>query len=206
MASGSQMLGVLWSLQGRGTKRRSWSASFPQLRPWEQRWMSWQAWGGFLGRGLLDWTEVHRLCVMCSSTPSHMALTLGTAECNSGCRGNFSVGTSPFTKKRYCHIAQRLRHIGGGFRRAKRGRGTCKLPQDWWANLSPPFCHTTGHLLPRTRQGWSTGEDLGSRLGTKQWGRSKLQLQCRILRLAYQVPFHVESARQLYLWAAWSQG
>lgn len=65
-----------------------------------------------------------------------MALTLGTAESNSGCQGNFLVGTSLFTKKRYCHIAQRLRHIGGGFRRAKRARGTCKLPQDWWANLS----------------------------------------------------------------------
>lgn len=38
---------------------------------------------------------------------------------------------------------------------------------------SPPFCQTTGHLLPRTRQGWSTGEDLGSRLGRKQWGQKQ---------------------------------
>lgn len=29
------------------------------------------------------------------------------------------MGTSPFTKKCYCHIAQRLRHIGGEFRKTK---------------------------------------------------------------------------------------
>lgn len=48
-----------------------------------------------------------------------MALSLGTAECNCWGEGGFAMGTSPFTKKCYCCIAQQLRHIGGGFRKAK---------------------------------------------------------------------------------------
>lgn len=68
MASGSQMLGTLGGLQGRGAKRRSWSASFPQLRPWDQRWMSRQDQWWFVGKAAsgLD-RRAQTVCLMWSS-------------------------------------------------------------------------------------------------------------------------------------------
>lgn len=80
------------------------------------------------------------------------------------------MGTSPFTKKCYCRIAQQLRHIGGGFRKAKtREEG------------APVSCLRTGGQIRvstvlssnlasarRRRQGWGRRQAPGSRSGMKQ--------------------------------------
>lgn len=86
-----------------------------------------------------------------------------------------ATGTSPFTKKCWCHAAQRLRHIGGGFRGTKTRQkgapmtcprtrmGTSWFPRQGWGKRGP--------LLSMARRDRAqvcsgSGPNLGTGLGS----------------------------------------